>query len=277
MHSNHLALVLASLTSICLSSQVEQTPLVDPAQHLLPESLKCDCTGTNDTGINGKASICRDPRLGPVVLPNRLPLLSFVSDYDRFGSETPANWLKRWTDAKGAFKWPPHDGFQLNTAGEPILGNLTLEIGTKLDRFGRESGEFPQSSFVLSSAPLPPLKTRRSRNRSISPPPGAYLSAADSPYAQRALPPSSLACDPQFPDYPYNYHVYEVAKPFRVVGGPIAPWFGQPGLGAQFNIAVTARNITTLLEQGYLTRVNKSEVDLGPGPGNRCELFSRLG
>jgi len=98
---------------------------------------------------------------------------------------------------------------------------------------------------------------------------GTYVSAADAPYSQRALPPSNLDTNPDAPDYPYNYHVYKVAKPLEVLGGPIAPWFGQPGLGAQFYTGYTG-NILSLLSQGYLERVNKTKIEPGAGRGNVC-------
>ena len=100
----------------------------------------CDCSNTNDTGDSGTSYICHDPRLGPTQLPRTFPLLSFVSDYDRFGGETPGNFLKRWTDKNGYYVYPPQNGFQLNDAGQPILGNMTLLNGTKVDRFGSEYG-----------------------------------------------------------------------------------------------------------------------------------------
>ena len=51
---------------------------------------------------------------------------------------------------------------------------------------------------------------------------GSFLSPAGAPYSQRALPPSNLDTPTSDPSYPYNYHVYEVAKPFVVLSGPIA-------------------------------------------------------
>ena len=85
--------------------------------------------------------ICHDPRLGPARLPKTFPLLSFVSDYDRFGGQTPGAFLKRWTDKDGRYQYPPQNGFQLDSAGRPILGNMTLLSGTKVDRFGSEYGK----------------------------------------------------------------------------------------------------------------------------------------
>jgi hypothetical protein len=231
----------------------------------LPQPLTgklCDCTGTNDTGKAGKNYICRDPRLGPKVLPRKFPLLSVVSDYDRFGGLSPGDFLKKWTNAQGYYVYPPKYGFLLNDAGEPILGNTTLPVGSKLDRFGSEYGMFTVNAGVPK---LHPLKCFDHLDLQGT---GSYVSAADAPYSQRALPPSNLDTDPSAPDYPYEYHVYTVIKPLDVEGGPIAPWFGQPGLGAQFYTGYTG-NIMTLLSEGYIERVNKSAVDVGPGK-DRC-------
>ena len=63
--------------------------------------------------------------------------------------------------------------------------------------------------------------------------------------------------------------MYEVIKPLVVLGGPIAPWFGQPGLGAQFYVGATG-NILKLIELGYLEKLNKTNIVVGPGRGNRC-------
>ena len=112
---------------------LSQPPLVDTLD-------TCDCSGTNDTGNSGVSYICHDPRLGPARLPKTFPLLSFVSDYDRFGGETPGEFLKRWTGKDGYYVYPPQNGFQLDTTGNPILGNMTLLEGTKVDRFGSEYG-----------------------------------------------------------------------------------------------------------------------------------------
>ena len=221
-------------------------------------AANCDCTGTNDTGTTGRSYICRDPRLGPKRLPRRFPLLSFVSDYDRFGGETPGVFLEKWTK-DGSFVYPPQNGFQLTTDGQPILGNMTLMVGTKVDRFGSEYGvsyaDFSRGSFADAYIFLA----------------GSYVSAADAPYSQRALPPSNLDTPVDTPEYPYNYHIYTVMKPLIVVGGPIAPWFGQPGLGAQFYVGATG-NIMSLLANGYLERVNKTTLETGPGRGGDCGL-----
>ena len=52
--------------------------------------------------------------------------------------------------------------------------------------------------------------------------------------------------------YPYNYHVYNVTKPFVVTSGPIAGWFEQPGQGVQYEMS---SNVMTLVAGGFLERV----------------------
>jgi hypothetical protein len=130
--------------------------LANSTQVQLPQPLTdklCDCTGTNDTGKAGRTYICRDPRLGPKVLPRKFPLLSVVSDYDRFGGLSPGDFLKKWTNAQGYYVYPPKYGFLLNDAGEPILGNTTLPVGSKLDRFGSEYGMFTVNAGVPTLHP----------------------------------------------------------------------------------------------------------------------------
>jgi hypothetical protein len=190
--------------------------------YTLPLARACNCKGTINGGVNATQYICRDSRLGPNVLPRKLPLGNFLGNYDRFGGLTPGEFLAKWT-VDGSYSYPPLNGFQLNTDGVAINGTMVLQVGTLVDRFGSEYG--------------------------------TYVSAADAPYSQRALPPSNLDTNPSSPDYPYNYHIYRVIKPLTVVGGPIAPWFGQPGLGAQFYTGDTG-NVLTLIADGYLQRVN---------------------
>lgn len=221
--------------------------LLIPQNHGFRQSLlisehtsTCDCANTNSSGPpTDPPSICNDARLGPVQLPRTLPLLSFVSDYDRFGGRPPGEFLAKWTNTTtGGWIWPRENGFSLNLEGKPIKGKMLLEAGTKVDRFGSEYG--------------------------------TYVSAADAPFDQRSLPPNSLNSPPDGL-YPYNYHIYTVTRPLTVVGGPIAPWFGQPGLGAQFYIGETG-NILKLIELGILVRQHKGDVEPGSGSGGDCGL-----
>lgn len=207
------------------------------ASYLVEEAsaaASCNCEGTLNGGVNATQYICRDSRLGPKILPKKLPLGTFVSDYDRFGGLTPGEFLAKWT-VNGSYIYPEQNGFQLNTAGQAINGTMVIQNGTLVDRFGSEYG--------------------------------SYISAADAPYSQRALPPSNLDTSPSSPDYPYNYHLYQIIQPLTVLGGPIAPWFGQPGLGTQFYTG-SVGNVLTLIANGYLARVNTT--DLIAGSEERC-------
>lgn len=47
--------------------------------------------------------------------------------------------------------------------------------------------------------------------------------------------------------YPYEYRLYIVLKRLDILGGPIAPWFGQPGLGVQFFTGPTEGNVESLV------------------------------
>lgn len=139
---NYFVLPILLSLAAALSADNSQGRLLIPLA--LTSSPVCDCSNTNDTGkTTGYPYICRDPRLGPKKLPRRFPLLSFVTDYDRFGGLTPGQFLAKWTDpASGWFVYPPQNGFQLDDAsGKPILGNMTLQAGAKVDRFGSEYGE----------------------------------------------------------------------------------------------------------------------------------------
>src|SRR5690348_10221416 len=59
---------------------------------------------------------------------------------------------------------------------------------------------------------------------------GTFVSPVGTPYEMRALAPDSLS-------KPYN--VYEVVKPAEVSSGKVAPWFGQPGKGTQYEFSKT--------------------------------------
>ena len=143
MRTSSLILFLPALAaSISVNMEFRKESDQNP---LLPERVPatCKCTGTNNTGESGKPYICRDPRLGPRLLPKRFPLLSFVSDYDRFGGQAPGEFLAKWTNPEtGYYNYPPKNGFYLDINENPIVGNMTLQVGTQVDRFGSESGVY---------------------------------------------------------------------------------------------------------------------------------------
>lgn len=100
----------------------------------------CDCSGTRNGGPGSESYICGDPRLGPIVLPQMLPLASFITTYDRFGGLTPGEFLAKWTDSSGNYAYPEQNGFQLDEDGDAINGTMVLQPDTLVDRFGSEFG-----------------------------------------------------------------------------------------------------------------------------------------
>ena len=72
---------------------------------------------------------------------------------------------------------------------------------------------------------------------------GTFVSPEGIPYPSRALAPGTE-------NKPYN--VYEVIKPIEVQAGKIAPWFGEPGGGIQYELNLSVKK---LIEGGFIRRV----------------------
>jgi hypothetical protein len=120
--------------------------------------------------------------------------------YGQLGSLCPKAFLDKWVPSGKGYVYPDHDGALLDSAGKPVTTEYTLTVGYELDRFGTRYG--------------------------------GYLAPKDTPFSWRSIPPSNLN---KYTDSPeYNYWVWKVIKSFNITGGPIAPWFGQPGYGLQF-------------------------------------------
>ncbi|KAK4463959.1 hypothetical protein QBC42DRAFT_264350 [Cladorrhinum samala] len=186
------------------------------------------CQGTAYNVTQTHKYVCGDSRLGPLYLPQIDPVLEPLFDiYDRFGGLCPGAFLEKWFNVTSKWwNYPTLDGFGLTDAGVPIQGNVTLQVGTLIDRFGGEGG--------------------------------AFVAPAGAPYMQRSLPPSNLNT-PEGADskYKYNYRVYSVSKPLLVLSGPIAPWFGQPGAGVQYQLY---KSVKTLIDEGFLKREDNHAV-----------------
>jgi len=155
----HILSVLPILSLIYASPLAAKIP--ERTLDFDPQNCSNYCAGTLDNKTLKHTYICGDSRLGPVRLPTRLPLGDLVNTYGRFGDLCPGAFLGKWYNATaGSYIYPPDNGFQLNTAGAPIEGNVTLPVGFLIDRFGSEYGTF--------------------------------VSPEGAPYMQRALPPSNL-------------------------------------------------------------------------------------
>lgn len=72
---------------------------------------------------------------------------------------------------------------------------------------------------------------------------GSFVSPKGTPFEMRALPPEAK----QKP-----YSVYEVIKPIDATSGKAAPWFGQPGMGTQYEFN---KSIKDLINEGVIRRV----------------------
>lgn len=96
-----------------------------------------------------------------------------------------------------------------------------MNIGTEIDRYGGwidEVGDFQDK--------------------------GTFVSPRGISFKKRALPKDMI-------DKPYS--AYKVIKPIDVVKkGKIIPWFGEIGLGIQYELPV---NINELLKNGYIKKI----------------------
>ncbi|WP_432118692.1 TNT domain-containing protein [Streptomyces sp. bgisy032] len=177
---------------------------------------------------------CGDWRLGPRHLPSHGLLGNILRGYDRLGGLSAVRFLDKWWNpaldsGQGDWKYPPDDGFARNAQGGVIAAPLLLRAGQNvmLDRFGNEAGRF--------------------------------LAAAGTKYGKRSIPPSSL--NPSDPRYPYNYHLYRLAKDVTVCAGPAAPAFEQPGGAPQyvtsssFCPSIPRTTVGDLVNNGTLVRV----------------------
>ena len=116
----------------------------------------------------------------------------------------------KWFKDNGELDWPKNDGF----IGKPQ--RQTLKQGETIDRFGSKTG----------------TKDR-----------GHFLSPANTPYGDRALPYDSSKM---------KYAKYEVVKEFEVSSGKAAPWFDEKGDGFQYQTDMSVRD---LINQGFLREV----------------------
>lgn len=171
--------------------------------------------------------------LGPQTLPDKGLIAPIVAGYRRLAGMSAKRFLKTYWDptagsGKGSWRYPPDGGF-LIAGGHPVEFPSTLLRGEDVDRFGSEYGSF--------------------------------LAPADTPYANRSIPPQSL--DDFDPAFTCNYHLYRVVKPFKAETGPIAPYFGQPGLGLQYELVSSLlpgdpaqASVMWLISKGYLKALN---------------------
>ncbi|OJK01819.1 hypothetical protein ASPACDRAFT_1855150 [Aspergillus aculeatus ATCC 16872] len=162
--------------------------------------------------------ICNNRLLGPANFEPASNFTDFFIDWKPLDSQCPRDWLCTWSNFTAGpylntqYYYPQNDGFK----GCPE--NVTLEVGTRVDRFGS--------------------------------PRGGYLATPETSFAQRSIPPSNLNI---FNDSTlYNYWQYEVRRPFWAFYGEVLPWFGQPGGGEQWYVPA---GLGPLIDNGTLVLV----------------------
>lgn len=231
----HFTLILSTLLVMLFGATVavaSPAPAAQPASSAVShDGVTCPTSQRDSSPSSAPTNVepyyLGDWRLGPKVLPERGPIGTLLDGYERLDDfPAAAQFLAcYWNDTIGGWWYPDQDGFVLHN-GQPVKRKVTLRTGQKLDLFGSGMGRF--------------------------------LAPAGTPYEKRGLPPSNL--DTYDPDYPFSYHLYEVAKPFAVDAGPIRPWFGQPGLGLQYVVNADYRpgaaGIPSLVMRGYLRPLN---------------------
>ncbi|MER7790384.1 TNT domain-containing protein [Streptomyces sp. NPDC097640] len=224
----HVLAVLGVLFLLCGAVPAAAQPGVSPAATTRakpPGGEPVPCPITDRVGVNTRppAPFQRyyegDWRLGPAELPRSGPIAEMLKGWGRLDHLSSSEFLEcYWDDAASGWWYPDPDGWVLIN-GTPLHVTVTLRPGQKVDLFG--------SGF------------------------GHFLAPAGTPFAERALPPSSL--NTLNPAFPFGYHLYEVVQPFTVEAGPIRPWFAQPGEGLQY---LTGPSIPQLVAAGNLRELN---------------------
>jgi hypothetical protein len=215
--------VVASIMLVCSGAVVTVTP-----------GTALAATGGSAITTCSNAFLDGDVRLGPAQLPTSGPVYPVVAGYRPLAGLSPQQFIATYWDptasgGKGGWRFPPANGFLLTRDGQPQEMPLSLAAGQRIDRFGSEFG--------------------------------AFLAPVNTPYASRALPPMSL--DNFDVAFSCNYHLYKVLKAFKVETGPIAPGFGQRGLGRQYQLvsslipgSPSPLSVMWLLANGYLQRLS---------------------
>lgn len=206
------SLIISALIALVLSLLFPATANADK---------QCPEAGTGDAAAeNSQPFPVPDPYSGNLLGPNTLPtgpVKKLLTDYQRFGTSglQPKAFLDTFYDPNRGWKWPTNFGFDGPAAP------FTMKKGHLFDRFGQPD----EANFLANEK--------------------------HTPFAARALPPSSLNTYKGSPEA--NYHVYCVVKDLTVQSGKIKGFAGQPGGGMQYFLGNT--RVKDLLAAGQLIEV----------------------
>ncbi|MDX7992208.1 DUF4237 domain-containing protein [Xenorhabdus sp. psl] len=170
----------------------------------------------------------------PFGLSGTSKVISDANSWNRFQARSAGGMFKSRTEAAKAYhlwkkqdwaalekmmppgSWPPNNGFV-------TVEHVVLQPGTKIDRYGGwldKNGKFNDT--------------------------GSFVAPAGASFESRALQQSAL-------EKPYT--VYEVIKPISAEGGSAIPWFGQPGMGMQYDFQKYGHNIQTLIDGKFIKKI----------------------
>ncbi|PYH43745.1 TNT domain-containing protein [Aspergillus saccharolyticus JOP 1030-1] len=208
-----------------------------------PSSCENACEGVTPNQTDPLAAsyycdycICNNRLLGPANFSPASNFTSFFVDWHPLDSQCPRDWLCTWTNFTAGpynntgYIYPQNDGFK------GCAETVTLQVGTRVDRFGT--------------------------------PTGGYLATPDTSYAARAIPPSNL--NVYNGSTLYNYWQYEVRHPFWALYGEVLPWFGQPGGGEQWYVS---EGLKPLIDNGSLVLVAAETYDDSPETQDRVATW----
>ncbi|PWY75078.1 hypothetical protein BO70DRAFT_412203 [Aspergillus heteromorphus CBS 117.55] len=208
-------------------------PNPDPCANITPSA-----TNTTTSAFYCSYCTCNNILLGPANFQPTSNFTTLFASYAPLDSQCPSDWLCTWANftspalspppsnpfAYAGYIYPPNLGFKgCAQPGSPPVGSF-------VDRFGTANG--------------------------------SYLAPADTPFAERSIPPGNLN---KFANSTlYNYWRYRVTAEFDAVEGEILPWFGQPGGGWQWYVE---GGLGGLRENGTLVLVEGRSYGEGEGEG----------
>ncbi len=175
-----------------------------------------------------------------------------VSNVDRFGLMAPNEDLCAATEGASCITSHTYGGgggeIDYDT-GSPGLLQPQADIipPETADAAGSDlGGQCPWSNYVYPpnngflGEPTPEVLPPGTDVGRFGDPGGSFFAPAGTEPQLLSLPPGTI-------DLPYT--TYTVIRPLPVYSGPAAPWFGQPGGGAQY---LSPNSVGWLVEQGYL-------------------------
>jgi hypothetical protein len=143
-----------------------------------------------------------------------------LGGYEQFGGVCPQDYFHHWfSDTNNHYINPPGNGFLQDAYNRSIYTEVTIPVGTLLDRFGGLNASF--------------------------------LSILGTAYTRRVISPGNLSRRNNATAH--IYYVFNVTRPIQAQFGASAPWYGQPGGELQYFLPNTSTQ--ALMNQGSLALI----------------------